>query len=322
MNCFLENDIQQVVDFPTATSGILDLVFATPSLDLISCSKTSQSLNTLSNHDGVKCKFEVKDFQYNYLSTSQTFVHSYCKADFEAMTRNILDYPFIGICWSNEDVLLEQWYEWIILIIKEYTPRRTKERCSLTPWVKPRTSNIIKRLNTAQRKQPSISNKICELQATCKKFLAEDSTDYETKLADNRCTDELFKYFCTFKPTTIPVTVLLKSEVASDSISRSSLFPKHFASIFNESTVFRPVETLESCLDDFDTSEDRISSICESIDYRKATVPDQIPVIIFKNCSKTLSKSISQIFYKEQSAVFPSVWKYSIVSPLHKKGSK
>ena len=67
----------------------------------------------------------------------------------------------------------------------------------------------------------------------------------------------------------------------------------------------------------------KIQSICETIDYRKVTGPDQIPGIIFQNCSKTLSKSISQIFYKiKQSAVFPSVWKNSIVSPVHKKGSK
>ena len=91
------------------------------------------------------------------------------------------------------DVLLKQWYKWIILIIKEYSSRRTKQRCSLAPWVKPRTSSIIKRLNTTRRKQPSKFNKICKLQATCKVFLAEDSTDYETKLTDNRFTDELFK---------------------------------------------------------------------------------------------------------------------------------
>ena len=208
MDWFLENDMQQVVDFPTATSGILDLVFATPSLDLISCSKTSQSLNTLSNHDGVKCKFEIKDFQSNYLSNSQIFVHhSYCRADFEAMNRHILDYLFIGICWSNVDVLLEQWYEWINLIVKEYTPRLTKHRCSLAPWVKPRSSKNIKRPNTARRKQPSNFNKICKLEATCENFLSEDCTDFETKLANNRCTDELFKYFRTFKSTTNPATV-------------------------------------------------------------------------------------------------------------------
>ena len=72
MDCFLEIDMQQVVDFPTDTSGILDLVFATPSLYLISCSKTSQSLDTLSNHDGVKCKFEIKGIpgeQFEYQSS-------------------------------------------------------------------------------------------------------------------------------------------------------------------------------------------------------------------------------------------------------------
>ena len=172
MDCFLENDMQQFVHFPTATSGTLDLVFATPSLDLISCSKTRHNLNTISNHDGVKCKFEIKDFQSNYLCTSRILVHhSYCKADFEAMNRHILDYPFIGICWSNV-AELEQWFEWIILIIKKYTPGRTKQRCSLAPWIKPLTSKIIKRLKTAQRKQPSNFNKICELLATCKLFLS------------------------------------------------------------------------------------------------------------------------------------------------------
>ena len=93
----------------------------------------------------------------------------------------------------------------------------------------------------------------------------------------------------------------------------------HYAS-FEEKKL---AETLGSCFDDFDTSEDRIRSICESIDYRKATGPDQFPGINFKNCSKNLSKSISQVFYKIwQSVVFPSFWKNSVVSAVHKKGSK
>ena len=43
----------------------------------------------------------------------------------------------------------------------------------------------------------------------------------------------------------------------------------------------------------------------------------------FRNNQKMLSKSSSQTFSKNrQFAAFPSVWRNSIVSPVHKKGSK
>ena len=109
-----------------------------------------------------------------------------------------------------------------------------------------------------------------------KKNFAED-TGFKTKLLDIKFTDEFFKSFRTFISTTIPATVNLKPEVASNSISQTSLFSKHYASIFKGFSAFRPVETFESRSDDFDTSEGRMRSFAKASITEKQLVQTKFP---------------------------------------------
>ena len=45
--------------------------------------------------------------------------------------------------------------------------------------------------------------------------------------------------------------------------------------------------------------------------------------IVYKRCSRGVSKSLNQVFYKiKQNSVFPGIWKNSIVVPTYKKGCK
>ena len=74
---------------------------------------------------------------------------------------------------------------------------------------------------------------------------------------------------------------------------------------------------------DFDISQQTIEKICENLDVHKAKGPDEIPAIVYKRCSRAVSKSLNQIFYKiKQNSVFPGSWKNSIVVPTYKKGCK
>ena len=60
---------------------------------------------------------------------------SYCNADFDKLNALIVSKPFSGICWSNVNVLIEQWYNWIRLFIFQTVPRRERHRSQLSLWV-------------------------------------------------------------------------------------------------------------------------------------------------------------------------------------------
>ena len=53
---------------------------------------------------------------------------SYCIADFDSITWNIENHEFNEICWSNLNILSEQWYVGKKNIVLKHTPCRTKHR--------------------------------------------------------------------------------------------------------------------------------------------------------------------------------------------------
>ena len=50
IDLMLDNDLIQIIDFPTGASGILDLIFISKDLDVSSCKIGDESINLLSNH--------------------------------------------------------------------------------------------------------------------------------------------------------------------------------------------------------------------------------------------------------------------------------
>ena len=50
---------QQIIDFPTAASDILDFVLVNPETEVISCKKINLEISLLSNHDAIALKARV-----------------------------------------------------------------------------------------------------------------------------------------------------------------------------------------------------------------------------------------------------------------------
>ena len=148
-------------------------------------------------------------------------------------------------------------------------------------------------------------------------MIEADRADYESNLGSSRSTTSLFRYFRSFKSTSIPLTVNYSDETANDPKSQCTLFSEYFSKIFKQSSVptFDELsETVLESLRDFDISISNIENVCNSLVTSKAAGPDGIPPILFKKCAKSLSKSLFQIFTKiKQTGVYPMVWKQAIV---------
>lgn len=70
-------------------------------------------------------------------------------------------------------------------------------------------------------------------------------------------------------------------------------------------------------------SEDEIADYLISIDDKSSTGPDGIPPIFLKKCFSVLVKPLHYLFNLSLSTgVFPTFWKKSFVTPIHKSGSK
>ena len=227
---------QKISDFPTAASGILNLVLVNPKTEVISCKKINQDISLLSNQDAITLKVRVRNLSSSYLrETKSKIVYGFWKVRFDEMNKQITELPFHGFCWSN--ILLEQWYDWIRPIKFENVPKKTMHRFQLSPWIKPPTSNSIKRLKTAGRNNANNIKKIAMLEGIAETMIEEDKAEFETNLAASRSIEKLFKYYRNFKSTAFPSSVSFKKEVASNPARQCFLFSQYYASIFKISPV-------------------------------------------------------------------------------------
>ena len=53
--------------------------------------------------------------------------------------------PSLPYCFSNVDVVVDLWYDWLHKTLEKHIPKKTKHRMCLPPWVSNETSNAIKK---------------------------------------------------------------------------------------------------------------------------------------------------------------------------------
>ena len=95
IDLMLDNDLIQIIDFPTAASGILDLIFISKDLDVSSCKIGDESINLLSNHFSILTQLSIPNFKSLYMRPGKPNASfSYCKADFDKLNALIVTKPF------------------------------------------------------------------------------------------------------------------------------------------------------------------------------------------------------------------------------------
>ena len=173
------------------------------------------------------------------------------------MNKQITELTFHGFCWSNNNVLLEEWFDWIRPITLKKVPKETIHRSQLSPWTKPPRSNANERLETARRNN---SNNIKGIAET---MIEEVRAEFESNLAASRSIEKLFKYYKNFKLTATPSSVSFKNGITNDPVRQGSLSSQNFASISFFSSVPNNSPPLLPLFTDFDISQQTIREICK-----------------------------------------------------------
>ena len=73
------------------------------------------------------------------------------RADWKELNQANEEKAFKPFCFSNVDVLRNQWYTWIRQHINNDVPKVTKHRAALPPWASKETCHMMKQLNTKKK---------------------------------------------------------------------------------------------------------------------------------------------------------------------------
>ena len=159
-----------------------------------------------------------------------------------------------------------------------------------------------------------------------------DQANFEEKIFRRRRMSDLHKYLKSLHKTRpLPENMYLEtknkdtSERTStvDNFEKTELFNKFFTSVYNtEGQISLKPEYEKSTTNYIRLNETEIKETLSKLDTKKACGPDNIGNIILKNLP-ALAKSLLMLF---QTCInkgnFPSYWKQSEVTPIHKENDK
>ena len=155
-----------------------------------------------------------------------------------SMYQLMYDSPFSPYCWSDLNMLVKQWYEWIDTLLAKCVSKRTTHRSNLAPWITPTISNLIKQLETAYQQKGTLHCTTLRLKNECDAAIIEDRVNYEEALADSRTPDKLFKFHISLRSNSIPSSIKYLSDTATDSAEPAELFNSFFCHSFQPTQWF------------------------------------------------------------------------------------
>ncbi|XP_053955139.1 uncharacterized protein LOC128861205 [Anastrepha ludens] len=127
----------------------------------------------------------------------------------------------------------------------------------------------------------------------------------------------------------IPASMVWDNQSASSGVEISNLFAQFFKSIYapvsdDSVTLAHSHPYTQSVnLNDFEVTFDNVFKQLNSVDPSKGAGLDGLPNAFLKNCANGLCETLTHIFQSSlQCGVFPTDWKLSYISPIHKEGPK
>ena len=156
--------------------------------------------------------------------------------------------------------------------------------------------------------------------------MEEDRKDYQERLADSRSQPRWYHFSRKTKQREYLSILSLGDRRLPLILTRFSLRRILRRNVFIKSSGcyscdLERTKRGQTSIRDFDTSCERISHILKDLGISKSGGIDAIPACLLKNIPEQLSKSLSQVLYKnKQTGIFPDVWKTGMVCAIYKKG--
>jgi hypothetical protein len=136
----------------------------------------------------------------------------------------------------------------------------------------------------------------------------------------------LHTYIKSKKPqSAYPHSMFYGDEFSHDPQTISDMFNRFFQSAFVDDNPNMPSVL---CRDEIDIShihftESDITKKLEALDLKKGPGPDGIHPLFIRNCAVELAEPLAYLFgFSLRVGIFPSLWKRSYVTPIHKAGDK
>lgn len=220
--------------------------------------------------------------------------------------------------------------------IYKFVPITTLRKSSFPYWFSSELKDLVFKKKLAHKKfkisnSPIDFNLFSNLRSRCKKLSKYDYSHYLTSIQKSITTNpkKFWHYIKSKKSKELPSHMYLNDLSSDDGSQIVNYFAAHFSSVYvNSSVNLIPIppnspttsaQSLNFPLSSCSISKTDIFESLNSLNNNLSAGPDLIPNIFLQHCKYVLVTPLHYLFNLSlSSGIFPTYWKSSIVSPIHK----
>lgn len=324
-----DNFLTQMVNLPTRSQNILDLILTT-STDYVQDLHVGEPF---SDHNQIT--FNINCAPYEERKPQKQY-YSFKNAEWNNLKDLLLHIPWH--CAPADDNIENSWITWkdfLLTAADDCIPRVNARKKLDTPWISKELIRLCRKKKAAYRKAKKTAKsgdwnyyrKLNSLvKNNCNFARREYINDLTGKLKWNDA-KPFWKYVNSKRKGTNNLVLLkVENQEITDDLGIAESMNTYFSSVFTEEvfeyfpSVNRVVED-ELC--DIVCTTEEVEKYLKNLDVNKSPGPDGIPPRIVKECATQLAPSLTNLFNKIfSSGILPLDWKAANIAPIHKKKSK
>ena len=336
LNFCISNSQNQLITEPTTTSGSL--------LDLFICDPVSENLLQQIEVEPplcLTCDHHVISFKINHfwLKEKEKFTYlCYQRGNYQFMFNELVLIDWNSVfanCDNNIQRIYDYFVESVQLVMRKYIP---KKKFKMNPRKSKEVTKLAKKKKTLYHKTKTDSSIKEEYKKVSKAYDLEVKSwndRIEQKICDTGNKSAFYK-FVNKKlrmRSSIPPIKLDNQQLIIDDLEKAEHFNKVFTQVFlndNDDSNDQSAERgsllqshTRNCLEDIVISESEVEFVLRHIRPKTSKTPEGIPAFVIKKIGPAVINFLVRFFNLSiQSGCIPEQWKTSIISPIHKKGSK
>ena len=324
--------LQQLVDFPTRGTSILDLFF-TNKPDLVN---ECRLLSGLGDHEAVSIKNSL--FLKRKKPTKRKIL-LWNRADVNKMKEKTHAFrtTFLDTFSADSDVN-EMWdyiKKEIFSIIEKHVPSKFSSTKTHQPWINTETKRLIRQKNRWLHKAKTLNSENVwktyrKIKRVTQRTCRQTHENYLRNLFENdKSNKKLWSYIKSRKQQNVGIPEIkdVSNVPTSDPVKKANLIRQQFDSVFSNPEP--PIQAFFEEEDRLPTIEPiivnplGIKKLLKNLNPNKAIGPDNIPGQFLKLFADDLADILSVLFQASlDQGILPTDWKVANIVPLFKKGNK
>ena len=327
---FVHAGFLQLINESTHIKGnILDILLTNSEQFINNITVSNSKGLCKSDHYTIKFKINLK---VSRKKSAKFKAFNYKRANWDLINRDLSNIDWNSIMNNqNPDIAWMNFKNTLTHLMDLHIPKITIKSNFKPPWFDAECYEKCRekeRLHKKYKRTKALKDEIKF--ATCRR---EFKSLMRKKIRDNLyCTDDnniiTKKFWAHVKNTSkccrIPEIVRYKNDISSDAAAKANMFNSFFYDQFSEPSTYDLQIDLDIDREGYiDFSTERVNQLLNDINVNKACGPDNIPGIVLKHCSSSISTPLSRLFNSIYvTGVVPNEWKQANVVPIQKKEDK